>query len=62
VTELGVEAVVTGHVGPKAFRTLQAAGVAVYVGAEGSVRQAVDALTAGRLERADKPNVEGHWV
>ena len=62
VIDLGVEAVVTGHIGPKAFRALQAAGVQVYVGATGSVREAAGALAAGQLQGADKPSVEGHWV
>ncbi len=62
VIDLGAEAIVTGHVGPKAFRTLQAGGVKVYVGAQGSVRDAVEALKAGRLSLVDKPDVEGHWL
>jgi predicted Fe-Mo cluster-binding NifX family protein len=62
VTALGVEAVVTGHVGPKAFRTLQAAGIKVYVGASGSVADAVAALKAGRLEGVDRPDVQAHWL
>lgn len=62
VVDLGVEAVVTGHVGPKAFQVLQAGGVAVYTGAEGSVGEAVAALQAGRLKAAARPSVEGHWI
>lgn len=59
---LGAEVVVTGHVGPKAFATLQAAGIAVYTGASGTVRQAVERLSAGQLPQADKADVEGHWA
>jgi predicted Fe-Mo cluster-binding NifX family protein len=62
VVNLGVEAVVTGNVGPKAFTTLQAGNVKTYVGAAGSVRDAVQQLQAGQLTCVSKPNVEGHWV
>ena len=62
VVQLGAEAVLTGNVGPKAFATLQAGRVAVYPGATGTVRQALEEFRAGRLGAAGKPNVEGHWV
>ncbi len=61
VASLGVDAVITGNVGPKAFTTLQAGNVKAYIGAGGSVSVAVEQLKAGRLECAGKPNVEGHW-
>ena len=61
VVSLGVDAVITGNVGPKAFTTLQAGKVKAYVGATGSVADAVGRLKAGQLECVRKPNVEGHW-
>jgi predicted Fe-Mo cluster-binding NifX family protein len=62
VSRLGVETVITGHCGPKAFRTLQAAGVQVVVGAEGTVAEAVEAFRVGLLKPAELPDVEGHWA
>lgn len=62
VARLGAEALVTGHVGPKAFATLQAANVAVYTGATGTVREAIEQLNGGRLSPAERPDVKGHWV
>jgi predicted Fe-Mo cluster-binding NifX family protein len=62
VARLGAEAVLTGHVGPKAFATLQAAGIKVYTDASGTVREAIDRLKAGRLQPAEKADVEGHWA
>ncbi len=62
VVELGVEAVVTGHVGPKAFATLQAGGVSVYTGASGTVAEAIAQFKAGDLKRQEGADVEGHWV
>jgi predicted Fe-Mo cluster-binding NifX family protein len=61
VVRLGAEAVLTGHVGPKAFAVLTAANVAVYTGAGGSLREAIDAFKAGKLQAAQTADVEGHW-
>ena len=57
----GVGAVLTGNCGPKAFRTLTAASVGVYLFAEGTVKDAIEAFKAGTLSSVDSPNVEGHW-
>jgi predicted Fe-Mo cluster-binding NifX family protein len=62
VVELGVEVVLTGHVGPKAFATLQAGGVRIFTGATGTVAQAIEQFQAGRLEEATGADVEGHWA
>lgn len=45
VSEKGVEAVVTGNIGPKAERTLSGQGIQIYE-ANGTVREAVAALKA----------------
>jgi len=62
VFRLGAGAVITGNVGPKAFTALQAAGIAVYLGASGTVKEAVEQFQAGRLQLADSANVVGHWA
>ena len=62
VAKLGVEAVITGNVGPKAYSTLKAAGINVYIGAKGTVKEALDEFKAGALESVQEANVEGHWV
>ena len=62
VADIGVGAVVTGNVGPKAFATLTAAGVVVYTGFSGTVRDALRALNSGALTVTERPNVEGHWI
>lgn len=62
VAGLGAEALLTGHVGPKAFHTLQAAEIAVYAGASGTVREALEAWKANKLAAAAKADVEGHWT
>ncbi len=52
VANRGAKAVITGSVGPNAFRGLAAAGIDIFVGATGTVREAFDAYQAGTLERA----------
>jgi len=58
----GVSAIVSGNCGPKAFATLSAAKIDIYVGNSGTVREIVEKLKAGSLTKADSANVEGHWV
>jgi predicted Fe-Mo cluster-binding NifX family protein len=62
VVGLGVDAVITGNVGPKAFTALQNGNVNAYIGATGSVSDTVKRFTAGELERIINPTVAGHWV
>jgi predicted Fe-Mo cluster-binding NifX family protein len=62
VIELGVEAVITGNVGPKALSVLKAGNVKVYIGAQGTAQQAVEQFRTKQLECAEDANVEAHWV
>lgn len=57
----GIQAVITGNCGPNAFTTLQAAGIQVYIGASGTVRQAVEQYQQDQLQLATQPNVGGHF-
>ena len=61
VAGTGADAVVTGNVGPKAFRVLSAAGIKVYLTDECLVKEAVSRFIAGELTEQDTANVEGHW-
>ncbi len=62
VAKLGAGAVITGNAGPKAFRTLNAAGIKVYLCKDGTVAEAIRLLKEGKLQEATSANVEGHWV
>ena len=62
IADSGADAVLTNNCGPKAFRVLTSAGVDVYLGAQGTVAQAIEAFQAGELTLADEANVEGHWM
>lgn len=52
-----VKLVLTGNVGPNAFRTLQAAGMEIVVGASGTVREAVEKYKKGEFPSATDASV-----
>lgn len=62
VAALGVQAVISGNVGPKAFRTLNAAGVKVYLCSPMGVTDAVRMFKTDELNETTAANVEGHWA
>lgn len=62
VAGLGAKAVVTGNVGPKAYRTLAAAGIPVYLARCATAADALEQFKAGELETAGEATVEGHWI
>jgi predicted Fe-Mo cluster-binding NifX family protein len=61
VASKGARAVLTGHCGPNAVRTLNAAGIEVYVGQSGTVREAVERYKNGELSHTTQPNVPDHF-
>jgi len=62
IANLGVEIVITGNVGPNAFKTLNTANVKMFLTDAQTVQDAVDLFNAGKLNEVNKANVEGHWV
>lgn len=57
VASKGARAVLTGNVGPNAFQTLSAAGIEIYTGVSGTVKEAVEAYKSGKLQKTGNPNV-----
>jgi len=49
VVEKGVQAVITGNLGPKAFQGLSAAGIQIITKSGGTVREAVEEVKQGKL-------------
>jgi len=62
IANLGVEAVITGNVGPNAFKTLSAAEVKIFLSEKQTVAEAIESFKAGKLKQVDQANVEGHWI
>ena len=62
IANLGVGAVITGNVGPNAFKTLSAAGVKIFLAEKQTVADAMNSFRAGKLKEVDQANVEGHWI
>ncbi|MBU0513929.1 MAG: NifB/NifX family molybdenum-iron cluster-binding protein, partial [Proteobacteria bacterium] len=55
VANAGVEAVLSGFVGPKAVDALDAAGIKICQGATGTVREAVKDYVDGKLNSSSAP-------
>lgn len=56
----GAKAILTGNVGPNAVKTLAAAGVEVFVGQMGTIREALERYKKGDLQSTSTPNVADH--
>ncbi len=62
VCKQGVDCVITGHCGPKAFQTLTAGNVKVYDCKAQTIEEAYKQFKAGELTEAEVANAEAHWV
>jgi predicted Fe-Mo cluster-binding NifX family protein len=56
----GAKALITGHCGPNAMQTLSAAGVQVYVGQAGSVKDIMETYQNGKLTPTTEASVAAH--
>ena len=54
----GATVVLTGNVGPNAFTTLTAADIEIYVGASGTLQEAIRNFQAGTYKKAMGATVE----
>lgn len=61
VAATGAVAVLTGNVGPNAYHALTAAGLKVFIGATGTVREAVASYLRGELPQTAEPSVGSHF-
>ena len=61
IANKGVDAVITGNVGPNAFQTLSAAGIAVFTGATGTIKEIIDKYKKGELNKTESASVGSHF-
>ncbi len=62
VLNYDIEALITGHCGPKAFRVLKAADVKIYLAEETTVKEAIEKYVKNELKETLSADVEGHWM
>jgi predicted Fe-Mo cluster-binding NifX family protein len=56
----GAKTVITGNVGPNAFKALSAAGIEIITGASGTIREVVEKYKKGEYSKTTAPTVSGH--
>jgi predicted Fe-Mo cluster-binding NifX family protein len=61
IIECGVKTVITGHLGPNAFKVLAAAGIDAYSAINMTVAEALNAYRMDSLKRLSDADVPGHW-
>jgi predicted Fe-Mo cluster-binding NifX family protein len=61
MAEKGVQAILTGNVGPNAFQTLSAAGVQVITGVTGKVKDVIQQFKSGQLQSVSEATVPNHF-
>ena len=61
VAKTGVEAVITGNMGPNAFQTLSASGIMVFTDTNGTVKDAISKYKRGKLQKIESASVGSHF-
>ena len=57
----GAKIVITGNVGPNAFKVLSATGIKVITGVSGTIKEAVEKYKNGEFQETSNPTVNGHF-
>jgi len=61
VASKGIQAVLTGNVGPNAYQALSAAGIQIVTGVYGTVREAVMKYKQGEFRSTSRPTAPMHY-
>ena len=56
-----IEAVISGNIGPNAYRVLSAASIKIYSGVTGKVKDAVEKFKKDELKETIAPDVQAHF-
>ena len=57
----GVDALITGNCGPNAVQALSEAGIDLYTGQAGTVKEVVERFKKGHLQATNEANVDSHY-
>ena len=60
VIKTGVEAVITGNIGPNAFQIFSTTNIKVITGISGSIKEAIEKFKKGELKETNSANVGSH--
>jgi predicted Fe-Mo cluster-binding NifX family protein len=61
IANKGAKLVITGNVGPNAFRALSAADIEIMTDASGTIREVIEKFKNGKLRKTGAPTVDGHF-
>ena len=61
IAKKGAKLLVTGNVGPNAFRALSASGIKIVTGQSGTGREQIEKFRRGELRFTNSPTVPGHF-
>jgi predicted Fe-Mo cluster-binding NifX family protein len=61
IANKGVKVLITGNVGPNAFRALSAANIEIITDASGTISAVVEKFKQGELKKTGAPTVGGHF-
>lgn len=61
VAQKGCAVVITGHLGPKAFKVLDKTNIKGYLKSKGTIKEAIEDFQEGKLKLSENADVVGHW-
>ena len=60
VIDKGIEAIITGNIGPNAYQALSTTGIRIITGVQGTVKELVERYKKGEFKSASSFNVPAH--
>jgi len=61
ISDKGIYAVISGNIGPNAFRVLSAASIKIYSGASGVIKEVIEKFKKGEYKETGSPDVNSHF-
>lgn len=62
IARQGVQVLISGQCGPKAYRVLSSAGIKIYTAGVMKIAEALAQYQAGQLLELKSEDVAGHWI